>query len=225
MTTISYISAASANGTSLLMPTHAAGDILIFAAYRDGSNTAPAIPSGWLTVNTGTGSNSNTMTVAFKIAASAAETSGTWTNASQVACGVYRATTQVAPGGFRSTANASSLTVSWAATPTGQTTAVARQNGSTWFVGIVGYKTNDVDCEVAPSGMTQRTNTKGASTGQIALHDTNGDSALWTTTSQTYSTGTAAASYTLIVELVDTGRSTASSGGAIGGGNMRGGLQ
>lgn len=215
MTTISYISAASANGTSLSMPTHAVGDLLFFAAYRDASTTSPTIPAGWFPVVSGTGGGTNAMSIAFKIATTAAETSGTWTNATHVACAVYRGTSIINIGGYKHTGNTTTLTVSWGQLTTTSTDPIARQNGNTWYVGVLGYKTNDIDGEVAPSGMTNRTNTKGASTGQISIHDTNGDT-LWTTTGQTYSTGTAANSRTLIVEIVDTGYTPAASGGGGG---------
>jgi hypothetical protein len=62
------------------MPTHAAGTLLVAYAFRDGSTTPPTVPLGWTTIDS-RGSSSCSEVLAYKLAASESEVSGTWTNA------------------------------------------------------------------------------------------------------------------------------------------------
>lgn len=81
-------------GTTLTMPEHRTGDLLVIIAYRDGSNTAPSLPSGWTNAYTATGSNTNSHRVGYKIATGDnSESSGTWANASTTFCIVFKAGT------------------------------------------------------------------------------------------------------------------------------------
>lgn len=85
-----YVSSAAANGTSIgSMPSHQAGDYIFIAAFRDGSTTAPSLPGGFTNLASG-GDNTCSIRLGYKIAASGAETSGTWTNATITMCCVMR---------------------------------------------------------------------------------------------------------------------------------------
>lgn len=78
--------------TSVTPPTHASGDYLVCFAYRDGNNNTPAVPAGWTAITaTGLiGANTNCCVVAYKIAASSAETCSGWTNATGIVCAVVK---------------------------------------------------------------------------------------------------------------------------------------
>jgi hypothetical protein len=78
------LSFTSATGIdSATIPSHAAGDLIVAFAYRDGNNTRPALPSGqgWTELTSANGANSNSHTVAIKTAAGSSEATGTFTNA------------------------------------------------------------------------------------------------------------------------------------------------
>jgi hypothetical protein len=86
-------------GNSGAIPDHDVGDVIVIAAPRAGSTTSPTIPGGWTSLSTG-GNNSNiSMSVAYKVAASDAEVSGTWTNASRLHIAVLRGTFRSTPHG------------------------------------------------------------------------------------------------------------------------------
>src|SRR4051812_8291221 len=87
---ISYVSDASAAASTVAMPTHAAGDLIVAFAFRDGSVTNPSLPSGWTDVGAPTGANLCSIRMGFKIAASSSETTGTWAAATGVTVAVYR---------------------------------------------------------------------------------------------------------------------------------------
>ena len=86
---INLIGADSALSTTITIPTHDVGDMLLMFAYRTGVTTPPTLPDGWKNLDSG-GSGLNGSRVAYKIAASDSETSGTWTNASGLIIHVYR---------------------------------------------------------------------------------------------------------------------------------------
>lgn len=86
---VTYISSASASASTVTMPTHASGDLLLMWAYRPLSTTPASLPAGWTNVING-GSNTSSGRVGYKIAASSGETSGTWTNAQMLIVMVYR---------------------------------------------------------------------------------------------------------------------------------------
>lgn len=77
--------------TSATIPTHQAGDIIIAFAFRDGSATVPTIPTGWVGLIREQVSTTAACVAAVKVAASASETSGTWTNATSLIVAVFRA--------------------------------------------------------------------------------------------------------------------------------------
>jgi hypothetical protein len=89
--TISYVGSAAAEATSVTLPTHQAGDLLIMFAMR-AANGLPTIPSGWFLGGSRTSSSGISLMIAWKVAASSSETSGTWTNAAAILSVVYRHT-------------------------------------------------------------------------------------------------------------------------------------
>lgn len=80
----------SIGGTSVTIPTHQAGDFLIFHAFRDGDETTPSLASGATNIATQTALTNLQSRFGYKVAASSSETSGTWANADNVAVLVYR---------------------------------------------------------------------------------------------------------------------------------------
>ena len=76
------------NGTNLIMPIHAAGDLIIAYGNR-ASDTPPSLPSGYTDLSSG-GANTFSTRLAYKIATSSSETKPNLTNAANATISVYR---------------------------------------------------------------------------------------------------------------------------------------
>jgi hypothetical protein len=211
---ISFVGSASAATTSVTLPPHSAGDlILIFAAVV--GSTAPTAPTGWTVVG-GRAASGRSVITACKIAASSSEVSGTWTGAGFVAAHVYRTDSGfLLSHGATSDLNASTATVSYnaliAKSGTGSiTTMMRRDNTTSWVVAAGFANTNTSTIENVPTGMTLRQNVVGGSTGELATFDTNGAVGSWST--QTTAVPSSPSWVSVVVEVFDTG--AAASGGS-----------
>jgi hypothetical protein len=157
----------AALGTTVTIPTHAVGDLLVIFAYRNGVATAPTAPtySGgstpyWIPLQSG-GGNSNASGVWYTPASTSSHTSGTWTNASGlIAVVIQGANTnkEVFPiGGF---AQSYSNT-------TGSSTAPAISqsvtNGSSCLLYFHGHRSNVTTFGAAPTGFTRQVAAVGSS--------------------------------------------------------------
>lgn len=195
---ISYIASGTGITSVSTMPSHAAGDYLIGCAFRDGNNTAPTLPAGWTELPSGSslgaGSNSNGMRLAYKVASSSSETSGTWSSATSLNIDVYRGVgsignvTQNEGNGTSINYPANTFTVT---------------DGTSWAVLYGGHRSANTDIEVPPTGATNRSDNADA-TDELATHDTNGGVTSWSSTNQTL-TGTSSGWRTVVVELVAAG--------------------
>lgn len=200
---ISFISASAAEANSITIPgsgTYATGDILIIWAFNSTSTTAPTLPVGWTQVSP-SGINTGTLcssACAYKIAASGSETSGTWTNASEIVCHIYRGqatSTPLVNAGAQTGTNAT-VNYSGIASMTGP--------GTSWIVRFVGMTSINNSPQTPSTGYTNRSDINGL-LAEAAGHDTNGTVA--TCSFQSVNTGGTAGNYiTKTIELLaDTG--------------------
>lgn len=196
---IAYVN--SATGTnSATFTSPVAGYVQVVFAFRDGSNTAPTIPTpptgnAWTSVpTTGIGANTCASVMVYRVVASASDTgTGTFTNATSLVCAQYSGVDNTTPVGTNdSDTGASSTSINF--------NAVTFVGGSTsWAVGAMGHRQTDGTVTTAPSGMTNRTSVSDA-TDQAALHDTNGGVSGWSTTSASIG-GTASGYRARVIEL------------------------
>lgn len=154
------------------LPPHEAGDLIVVFAYRDGVTTPPTTPAGF-TASTGNFTNSNASRVGYKVAASNAETVGTWTNATSVIAVVYRGQDTVTPIGA-------------VLSRTGQSTVAGYDaltlqvgDGSSWVAAFAGHRNIDTALETPPAGMLFVAGVVDA-TDEAAAFDTNGGVSSWT---------------------------------------------
>lgn len=223
--TISYISSAAAASSSISsMPTHAAGDLIVMGIFRDNAVAVPTPAADWRTIFSG-GSASSFLEVVVKLAASASETSGTWTNATHMAVAVYRSDKILSAGNATRT---SSTSVGAGGNVRYGAISAPSNITNKWHIGVIGHRSNDTDINTAPSGMTNRASAAGGSSGEIAFHDTNGNSSWTSNVDYTLTTGTASAYQCITLELCETIYDI--SGGMGGGGimiarGMTGGMQ
>ena len=205
--------AAAANGDSITIPTHQAGDMIVIAAYRNNANTPATTPSHW-TVALSSGAITNSITIASRFASGSSETSGTWTNATQIGCWVLRGSAGIlsigtlqAAGGTAGSGN----TVTYGALPTASTKT------NQWIFAAIGHRSIDADIETAPSGLTFRAGVVGTSAGELALHDSDGNLNTWASTTYTLTAGTSSGYRSVIMQVCESDYLPA---GGTGGGSL-----
>lgn len=193
---ISYINSASAAATSVAIPTHRVGDLIIVFAYRNGNNTAPTQPAAggtvptWNTISS-SGGNLNSSIISYAFATATNTTTGTWTNATQIHVLIYRGVAAI--GAFVGNSANNSTTINYAAL------TFQNANGTSWAVGAAGHRTAS-DVESAPSGTPSMTNRTSSGTGpESATHDTTVGVTTWNSTNVTVNSSGAWRSW--VVEL------------------------
>lgn len=192
---ISRVGSVAATATSVTLPAHQAGDLIIAFAYRDGLTTAPDLPSGWTNITTN-GSNSNSFRMAYKLAASSSETATGFTNASKLICIVYRGVDQTTPIGVTGAASSAvGTTISY----NGATLQVA--NGTSWVVAFAGHRSGNTSLETAaPTSTTFVVGVQNIS-HEAASFDTNGGVSSYAATSGLSVGGTSSGWYTVSQEI------------------------
>lgn len=167
---ITFVNKATSTTTTITIPAHNVGDLLIMFAYRSNSNTPPTVPSGWTTIDA-SGAANNSSSLAYRIA-TGSDTSGTWTNANELILQIYRGT-NASPIGAFAAQHANSTTVTYPAL------SLQVTNGTSWIIGSAGAASATSTVEVAPTGMTARSDVIGTS-HEAAGFDTNGGVSSWT---------------------------------------------
>lgn len=175
---ITFVGANSANATTVTIPAHNVGDLLVIFAYRSNSNTPPTVPAGWTTIDAAGGAN-NSSALGYRIA-TGGDTSGTWTNASELIVQIYRGVAASPIGGFGTMQSANSKIVTYPAVTMSVT------DGSSWIIGSAGAASTTSTIENPPTGMTLRVDAVGASV-EAAGFDTNGGVNSWTAKNVTIS--------------------------------------
>ena len=203
--TLSRISSASAASDSVTLGTHASGDMIFIFAWNDGSATIPSLPAEWLSIHTVT-AGAGSYRLGYKLAASASETSGTWTNADGLIAVVYRSDAGVVVPAFFANNTNTNTTVNYPAVAA----AFNRENVDQWFLGLAVQRNDTNALETAPSGMANITSLTG--TGwKMAVHDTDADANSFTSASVTVATS--ALWRTLVVQIFEQPYPTSSGGG------------
>lgn len=183
---ISRIGSNSAQATTIAIPSHQAGDIIVIAANRN-STTAPAVPVGWTTQVSSGGSNASNV-IAWKMAKSAAETSGTFSNATSIHVAVYRGDTGIlAISSAASGQAATSTSVSYTALTNGLFYRAGVVDN--WYLGA-GIQLNSANSlETPPSGFTNVNFESIGGSHKTVFHDTNGSQlSNWVTAATTVTT-------------------------------------
>jgi hypothetical protein len=191
------------------MPSHAAGDMLLWFAYRDNNATPPTIPGGWVT-RVSLSQAAGSLVIAYKYAASSGESYGTWTNATQIFASVWRgdSNTLIFPN-YISTNNATNTTINY----TAQTANTFQTNASDQaLVGWVANR-NSANTLSSPSGMTLAQSATDGSAWQTRLDYQLARSTIWA--SQNVTVATSALWRTFVLSLVESPIYGASGGGAI----------
>ena len=230
--TISYVGATSAEATSVTLPSHQAGDLIVMWALRYGSAAGPTIPAGWnyryLSQRAG---SLATLSVAIscKTATSSAETSGTWTNATHLLAAVYRDDTDYLTLGCPTYRRGTVTTLAYNPKSGGTifnsegSLGTAMSVSSGWVLGLILTHLNTAGIDTPPTGMTHRHMLTGATQGRLALADT--DAAVSSFTSASVTVAATTEYISNVVEIVDTGVPKTSAGGLFVAGGLTGGMR
>lgn len=163
---IALIGSASAAATSIVIPAHQAGDLIMMAAFGTDTSNTIGLPSGWTLIN---GSKVNVqLRGAYRVAVDGATVSGVWGHATGLICTVYRGVDPAGPIGDDTIATGT-------ATATVQYQDLTMQVGDgTGWVWAAGVHTTATNVNSPPVGLTNR-----AAVGIGAVHDSNGGVASW----------------------------------------------
>ena len=210
--TINYVGSAIAEATTLTLPAHVNGDMLVMVAFRNGSNSTQTIPTGWRKqFNAGT--NTSNVVVAIKLAGSDSETSGTWTDSTMLACAAYRSSAYILAIGFIWGTAGTTGTLQFQSQTISDLGATSK-----WIMGVAMHKSNDTNIATPPNSVgqftTNRASLNGAAANGMAIHDTNGYSSIssWATDQLTL-TGTTDAWKTVGIEVCESTYEVTSGGG------------
>lgn len=193
MTTL--VGTATASATTVTVPAHQAGDLILIFAMHGGSGTLPTVPTGYTLVLAKANGTVLGTRSGYKIATSSSDTSGTWTNATEICCHVYRpAAGNVLAIGASAFNSSTTNTVNYPAL------TLLRTDGTSWVAGFAACGNTSETISTPPSGMTNESSITGASYA-AAGHDTEGGVSSWSSTSVT-TTGTAVASVSNVIEIM-----------------------
>lgn len=171
---ISLVGSASVGGTSITIPTHQAGDLLVIFAYRDGVITAPTVPVGWTTIGTPSGANTNSSSIAYQVAVGAGTSSGNWTGATGLVAQVLRGVNSSTPVGASGDNGNTGTTITYPFLTLNQT------NGTSWVLGFAGHRSAGTFLETPPTGMTNNINyIIPSNIAEVSAHGTNSGVSSW----------------------------------------------
>lgn len=163
---VEYKSSSSAAGTSLTLPAHAAGDLILIFAYRltlgsSAGLTPPSEPSAggsvpqFTTITTGSSvvaSSAHSFRLSWGIAGSSSSTSGTWTNASRLIAVILsgQAVNPVGGNAAGGSGNANSTTA------TAPAITLSDPSGSSQIIHFFSAAATSASWNAAASGYTAR---------------------------------------------------------------------
>lgn len=153
---LSFIGAASAQTTTVGIPTHQAGDLIVMFAFRFDTTALATKPSAggnvptWTDIDANTGSSSGSARTAYAVG-TGSTTSGTWTSANILVAAVLRGQNASPIGGHAETGGNS-------ADPTCTSPSVTLLNSSGSSILLNFYASKYINTwSAAPSGYTRRT--------------------------------------------------------------------
>lgn len=215
--TVSFVGAASAEATSLTLPAHQAGDLIVMLCYASGLGIT--IPADWVHHQQRLQfSPSTTVSVSYRVAASSAEVSGTFPGTTyHLLSLVYRDTTNYIILGNGNNNAGSGTGVQHPILPArgaSTTGPVAMRQSTGWIIGFATGNSNatDIDTQI-PDVMTSRHVITGASVGESVAFDTNAAVASFVAQTKTITPTTQW--YSVLAEILDTGLSKTAAGGLL----------
>lgn len=143
--------------TSVTLPTHAVGDIIIIYAYDAGATSNPGAPSAagtvptWTTIDNPGGANANASGTFYAVATATNHTSGAWTLTTAMVAVVLSGQSVSTPiGGHAESGSTSNSSV------TAPSVTMVNTDTTSVLLHFFGTRTNPASWSAAPTGYTQR---------------------------------------------------------------------
>lgn len=184
---ISYVDANTAATTTVGIPTHQVGDLIIIYAANSAASTKPTVPGTFTSIATANTSGAFGTAAGYRIATASNTTSGTWTNADRIGVVVYRGVTAIGNSSNNAN-NAANQNMAYNAVTFNTT------GGTSWACAIGLTKG-------AVSPGTPGTNTSRINGTTYRFSDSNSGVTGWT--ANTVTLGTSSLWTTLVIELKD----------------------
>lgn len=219
--TISFVGAASAAATSIMLPAHQKNDLIIVVASRFGTQAFASVPASWNGFAARASATiSGSCIVGWIVAKSDSETSGTWTNANSLIALIYRKTGVYVIGAGRNGQTNTAPPVVYPAIANSFSMAPSRitvQNAR--YLLIAQTSTTGTNLATPPVGSTNRMSHVLSGVGQVVVHEVNAEAASFGGVTQTLDNYASTQTITLAAEDTD----IAIAGGGFRPVNIRGG--
>ena len=201
------------------MPTHAVRDLIIVHASNHGSATLPVKPNtSWITAYSASVAGGSVL-VAYKHAQSASESSGTWTNATNLFATVWRGgTNTIVVPEFISTQTGTSTTIAYPA----QTAGTVKTDAANMALLAYVLNSNTSNTLLAPGATTDLQSATDSSTWQAKQYYQLNRTATWASTNVVQTTS--AFYRSLMLALIESDLYGISSGGIFFRPGMSGGF-
>lgn len=148
---------ASAATTSVTLPSHNVGDLIVIFAYRDGNVAVPTVPTAagtvpaWVTIDSAAGGSfANSFVTAQFVATATNHTSGAWANATGMIAVVVSGQASSPIGGHATTINSSTVSA------TAPSVTLSKTDGSSLLLEFYGHRFVTA-WDAAPAGYTRQT--------------------------------------------------------------------
>lgn len=169
---------------------YAVGDSIFILAFNHSGSTVPTLPAGWSSVSsvsTGTWA----MNIGHKKAVSTSDTSGTWTNATDISYVIYTGTATIAYSNVGGQAGTSS-TIAYSGIGT------FGNPSHDWVICFAAASSNAGNMTAAPPTSTSIVTGNAGAAFEICIFDTNGP-----VSSYSFNTKTLGASVTWMTKTVE----------------------
>jgi hypothetical protein len=168
------------NTTSVALPSHNVGDLIVIFAYRMSNATAPSVPSAagtvpaWITIDTLSGATAGSVVDAYFVATATNHTSGTWTNATGMIAVVISGGHASSPIGGHAAVNPTGSTTSC----TAPAVTLSRTDGSSLLLHLHNHNTPFTSWGSAPAGYTRLQSASGSPACCNTKNDTTSDGSI-----------------------------------------------
>lgn len=204
--TITHVGSAQSSTTTVALPAHQTGDLIVIVASRYGTTSAASLPAGYTQIFSDTGGSGGTgcsQLVGYKFATSSGETSGTWTNANALVASVYRNVAKFAVSAAPNWGSTSS-SLFYAAQTMQNTT-------SSWLFAAATIASASSTIETPPTGLVLRQDVVTGS-GETVVLDSNQPIPTWS--QPTVALGVTASWCSFVMELTASPNSITALSGA-----------